>query len=85
VRTEIDYRRPAKLADKLVIDGWLDQLERARFWCGFQITRPENNTLIAKCRQLLALIEMPTGKLLRLPEHWQEYRKAMSRPEASVR
>src|ERR1041385_7748374 len=85
VRTEIDYRRPAKLADKLVIDGWLDQLERARFWCGFRIKRPENNTLIAKCRQLLVLIEMPTGKLLRLPEHWQEYGKAMIRPEASVR
>jgi len=27
---------------------------------------------------MLALIEMPTGKLLRLPEHWQEYRKAGS-------
>jgi hypothetical protein len=23
---------------------------------------------------MLALIEMPSGKLLRLPEHWQEYR-----------
>jgi hypothetical protein len=25
---------------------------------------------------MLALIEMPSGKLLRLPEHWQEYRKS---------
>src|SRR5437868_1434487 len=25
VRTEIDYRRPAKLGDELVIDGWLDR------------------------------------------------------------
>src|SRR5690349_7876094 len=38
VRTEIDYRRAAKLGDKLVIDGWLDELQRARFWCAFQIT-----------------------------------------------
>ena len=74
VRTEIDYRRAAKLGDRLMIEGWLDQVERARFRCGFRITRPKDNTLIAQCRQMLALIEMPTGKLLRLPDHWQEYR-----------
>ena len=74
VRTEIDYRRAAKLGDRLMIEGWLDQVERARFWCGFRITRPKDNTVIAQCRQMLALIEMPTGKLLRLPDHWQEYR-----------
>ncbi len=75
VRTEIDYRRAAKLGDRLTIEGWLDHVERARFWCGFRITRPRDDTLIAQCRQMLALIEMPSGKLLRLPEHWQEYRK----------
>jgi YbgC/YbaW family acyl-CoA thioester hydrolase len=74
VRTEIDYRRAAKLGDHLVIEGWLDRVERVRFWCAFQITRPKDNTLIAQCRQMLALIEMPEGKLLRLPEHWEKYR-----------
>jgi YbgC/YbaW family acyl-CoA thioester hydrolase len=74
VRTEIDYRRPAKLGDQLVIEGWLDRVERARFWCAFQISRLNDNTLIAQCRQMLALIEMPEGKLLRLPEHWEDYR-----------
>jgi YbgC/YbaW family acyl-CoA thioester hydrolase len=74
VRTEIDYRRPARLGDQLVIEGRLDRVERVRFWCAFQITRPKDNTLIAQCRQMLALIEMPEGKLLRLPEHWEEYR-----------
>jgi YbgC/YbaW family acyl-CoA thioester hydrolase len=78
VRTEIDYRRAAMLGDQLVIEGWLDQVERARFWCAFRITRPQDNTLIAECRQMLALIEMPTGKLLRLPEHWKTYDKAES-------
>ena len=73
VHTEIDYRRAAKLGDRLVIEGWLDRVERARFWCAFRITRPQDNTLIAECRQMLALIEMPTGKLLRLPEHWKTY------------
>jgi acyl-CoA thioester hydrolase len=74
VRTEIDYRRAAKLGDRLVIEGWLDQLDRARFWCGFRIVRPEDDLLIAECRQMLALIEMPAGKLLRLPESWEKFR-----------
>jgi YbgC/YbaW family acyl-CoA thioester hydrolase len=74
VRTEIDYRRPARFGDQLVIEARLDRVERARFWCAFQITRPKDNTLIAQCRQMLALIEMPEGKLLRLPEHWEKYR-----------
>src|SRR6266516_5375891 len=75
VRTEIDYRRPAKLGDQLVIEGWLDRVERVRFWCGFQITRPADHVLIARCRQMLALIEMLEAKLLRLPEHWEKYRR----------
>src|SRR5438876_11515144 len=78
VRTEIHYRRAAKLGDRLLIEAWLDRLERVRFWCAFRITRPEDNALIAECRQMLALIEMPTGKLLRLPEHWKTYDKAES-------
>src|SRR4051795_754792 len=47
VRTEIDYRRPARLGDRLVIEGWLDQLERIRFWCAFRIIRPADETVIA--------------------------------------
>jgi YbgC/YbaW family acyl-CoA thioester hydrolase len=78
VRTEINYRRAARLGDQLAIEGWLDRVERARFWCAFRITRPKDNVLIAECRQMLALIEMPAGKLLRLPEHWKTYDKAES-------
>jgi acyl-CoA thioester hydrolase len=90
VRTEIDYCRGAKLGDRLVIEGWLDELERARFWCAFRIIRPKDNVLIVKCRQSLALIEMPAAKLLRLPGDWEKYRKprgdACSRsPDTHVR
>lgn len=74
VRTEIDYRRAAKLGDRLVIEGRLDRLERARFWCAFRIVRTPDDVLIAECRQMLALIEMPEGKLLRLPETWEKFR-----------
>ena len=74
VRTEIDYRRAARLGDRLLVDGWLDRVERVRFWCGFRIIRPQDNVQIADCRQMLALIQMPAGKLLRLPAEWEKYR-----------
>jgi len=82
VRTEIDYRRPAKLGDRLRVDGWLDHTERVRFWCRFRITRLQDDARIADCRQMLALIEMPAGKLLRLPEEWEKYRDAQ--PDAET-
>jgi len=74
VRTEIDYRRAAKLGDKLTIEGWLDRLERVRFWCAFKIIRSSDETLIAECRQMLAIIQMPDAKLLRVPDDWDRYR-----------
>jgi YbgC/YbaW family acyl-CoA thioester hydrolase len=74
VRTEIDYRRAAKLGDRLVVEGWLDRLERVRFWCAFRIVRPVDETLIVECRQMLAIIQMPEAKLLRVPDDWDRYR-----------
>lgn len=80
VRTEIDYRRAARLGDKLTVEGWLDRLERVRFWCAFKIVRPADDTLIAECRQMLAIIQMPEAKLLRVPDDWDRYRLADASP-----
>ena len=74
VRTEIDYRCAARLGDRLVVEGWLDRLERVRFWCAFRVMRPVDETLIAECRQMLAIIQMPEAKLLRVPDEWDRYR-----------
>ena len=72
VRTEIDYKRPAVLGDTLVIDGWLERVERIRFWCAFCITRKgDSGTVLIRCRQMLALVQMPNGRPIRLPEQWQ--------------
>jgi acyl-CoA thioester hydrolase len=79
VRTEIDYRKGAKLGDRLIVEGWLDQIARVRFWCAFRIVRPQDDALIAECRQMLALIEMPAAKLLRLPGEWEKYRQLENR------
>ena len=70
VRTEIDYKRPATLGDALLIHGRLDELQRARFWCAFEVRRESDDALLITCRQCLALVQMPEGKPLRLPEDW---------------
>lgn len=74
VRTEIDYKRPAKLGDQLVVNGWLDRVDRVRFWCAFEIKRPADDALIVICRQMLAVVQMPEGRLLRLPDDWESWR-----------
>jgi YbgC/YbaW family acyl-CoA thioester hydrolase len=72
VRTEIDYRKPAALGDELIVRGHLDRVERARFWCAFEIRRAEDDALMITCRQSLALVQMPQGRPQRLPFDWAE-------------
>ena len=72
VRTEIDYRRPAKLGHKLEIHGRLETLERARFWCTFEMKVVGEDVTLVTCRQALALVQMPTGRPQRLPADWKE-------------
>lgn len=70
VRTEIDYRKPAVLGDELIIRGRLESIERVRFWCSFELRRQTDEVLLITCRQSLALVQMPLGKPVRLPEDW---------------
>jgi YbgC/YbaW family acyl-CoA thioester hydrolase len=72
VRTEIDYKKPARLGDELIIHGRLDRVERVRFWCSFEMRRKSDQTLLITCRQALALVQMPQGKPCRLPPDWTE-------------
>ena len=67
VRTEIDYRRPGRLGEVLVTRGWLEEWGKARFWCGFEMRRSEDQTLLVSCRQQLAVVRMPAGRPQRLP------------------
>ncbi len=70
-RTEIDYKRPARLGDRLVVEGWLETAERMRFWCAFSVKRPADGTLIAESKQMLAVVKMPSGKPVPVPEEWE--------------
>ena len=71
-RTEIDYKRPARLGDWLIIRGRLDEIARARFWCAFEMIREADGALLVIARQALALVKMPEGKPQRLPVEWAE-------------
>ncbi len=70
VRTEIDYKRPARLGEVLHVHGWLDEVASARFWCAFEVVRESDNALCVASRQTLAVVEMPKGRPLRIPADW---------------
>ncbi len=83
VRTEIDYRRPAKLWDHLTIRGWLDGFDRTRFWCGFEIRRAGESEVLVSCRQALAVVKLPEMKVVRVPEEWGERYAALRTTKGS--
>ncbi|MEI6277767.1 MAG: thioesterase family protein [Verrucomicrobiae bacterium] len=66
-RTEIDYKRPARLGDEIRVDGRVVEWSAIRFWVEFEIVRPSDGALLVKCRQALALVQMPEGRPIRLP------------------
>lgn len=73
-RTEVDYRRPAVLGDWLGIEGRVEEIGRARFWCAFELRREADGELLVSARQALALVKMPEGRPLRLPKDWQAWK-----------
>ncbi len=73
VRTEIDYRKPAILGDFLQIHGKLTGLQGPRFWVEFTIHRNQPAELLITCRQSLALVQMPEGRPVRVPEAWAKH------------
>lgn len=67
VRTEIDYKSPARLGDVIETRGTLVEWGRVRFWCAFEMRRQGTGELLITSRQQLAVVQMPQGKPLRLP------------------
>ncbi len=70
VRTEIDYKKPATLGDELIVRARLESVERVRFWCAFEMIRSHDELLLITCRQALAMVQMPQGRPVRLPDDW---------------
>jgi YbgC/YbaW family acyl-CoA thioester hydrolase len=78
VRTEADYRSPAKLGDWLSIYGKLDSIQGVKFWCAFEMRRESDGKLLVTARQALALVQMPEGKPCRLPKEWSSQWRDMA-------
>ena len=70
VRTEIDYKSPARLGDVLEIHGHVSEIGKVKFWCEFTIFRKGEPRPLITSRQALALVQMPAGRPQRLPEDW---------------
>ncbi len=81
VRTTIEYRKPARLGDCLEVHGRLGRFTGVRFWCEFEILRPMDSAQLVTCEQILALVKMPEGRPIRLPEGFPENSTFPSRNE----
>ena len=66
-RTEIDYKRPAKLGEVLLVEGRVTEWSGIRFWVEFEVLRAADRSVLVNCRQALALVQVATGKPVRLP------------------
>lgn len=76
VRTEIDYRFPARLGDELEVRASLLAVEKVRVTCGFTLVTGAGTGAekkIAEAVQVVALVQMPSGKPRRTPEEWRSY------------
>lgn len=66
-RTEIDYLKPARLGDELEVQGHVTDWTGIRFHVAFEVRRPKDGAMLVACRQALALVQMPSGRPVRLP------------------
>ena len=72
VRHEIDYIRPGVMGDTIETKGWVSAMEKASFWCDFEMRRTSEGALLVKAHQKLALVRMPAGRPTRIPAEWRE-------------
>ena len=72
LKTEASYKRPAVLGDTVEVRGSLENVERVRFSCRFDVVRPSDEAVLVESRQELALVKMPDGRPLRLPKEFRQ-------------
>ncbi|MGD9896760.1 MAG: acyl-CoA thioesterase [Candidatus Methylacidiphilaceae bacterium] len=70
VRTEIDYLRPAKLGEDLLIESRLTRLERVRFVIESSIRKGRDPEDCVRCRQTLVTVRIADGRPQPVPEGW---------------
>jgi YbgC/YbaW family acyl-CoA thioester hydrolase len=72
-RTEIDYLKPARLGDKLLIKAELIRLEKVRSFMRFEIISADKPDLIfTRCVQTMVPVQLPGGRPQRVPQAWRD-------------
>jgi YbgC/YbaW family acyl-CoA thioester hydrolase len=72
-RTEIDYLRPARLGDKLIINAELSKLEKVRSYMTFEIvSATEPAKVFIRCVQTMVAVQLPGLRPQRVPAAWRE-------------
>jgi YbgC/YbaW family acyl-CoA thioester hydrolase len=73
IRTEIDYRVPARLGHEVTVTARLAAVDKVRATCDFLLTiaGPDGTPkTMAEARQIVALVQMPEGRPKRIPSEW---------------
>ncbi len=71
-RTEIDYLRPARLGESLIVRCRLDVVERVRFKIRTRVERAEDGTVFCEALQTLVTVDLATGRPRPLREDWRK-------------
>ncbi len=72
-RTEIDYLKPARLGDSLLIRAELSALEKVRMFMRFEIVSARQPEItFVRCVQTMVTVQLPGGRPQRVPAAWRE-------------
>ncbi len=72
-RTEIDYLKPARLGDSLLVSAELVRLEKIRSFMRFEITSAKQPALLfVRCVQTMDTVQLPGGRPWRVPASWSK-------------
>ena len=76
VRSEIDYRSPARLGEEIRVSARLVAVEKVRAICEFRLSvnspggAPRS---VASAKQVVALVQLPEGRPRRIPAEWHHH------------
>jgi len=68
VRHEIDYKRPARLGDAVVVKTWVGEATEAAFERYTDIVRKSDGAVLAKALTLWCPLNARTGRIVRIPD-----------------
>lgn len=67
-RTEIDYRKPLGLGDRMIVRSRIDEVSKTSAWVAFEILEKESRDVCCQGRVLNVLVKLDTGRPARIPD-----------------